>query len=175
MSKWLRVAHIVLFLSFAGSLSSAQKPLHKDLRIKDERFAKLLKDSPDLFDFGGVRLGKLKDGSVLLMGVGYTSIKNSSPRDKIRQLTVSAQKAKAALVAYLKGPYVKRIQNLEEETATTSSEKEDLVEMRSLYNETILTKAKGRLGAGLRPAATWKSPDGLVFFQAMGYVIPDEK
>ncbi|MFP6855577.1 MAG: hypothetical protein VB980_07315 [Opitutales bacterium] len=144
---------------------------HKDLVIKDQRFEKLLMNNPDLLEFGGVRLGKSSKGEALVVAVGYTTIKNSSPTDKIRQLTVSQQKAKAALVGFLEGEYIESMTKFSEELSVTSTAKEDLVEMRSLFNETMLSKIKGRIGSGLERIAFWKSADGLAFYQAVGFVV----
>jgi hypothetical protein len=86
-------------------------------------------------------------------------------------LTVSQQKAKAALVGFLEGEYVESMTKFREELSVKSTAKEDLVEMRSLFNETMLSKIKGRIGSGLERIAFWKSADGLAFYQAVGFVV----
>jgi hypothetical protein len=145
---------------------------YANLKIKDSRFEKLLTTNPDLFQFGGVRLGKSKLGETLVLAVGYTTIINSTATDKVRQLTVTSQKAKAALVGFLEGEYVSRLTNLKEEVKVQSSSSEsDRVEISSLFNESMLLKIKGKIGSGLERIAYWKSNDGLIFYQAIGFVI----
>lgn len=144
---------------------------HTDLVMKDKRFEKLLLGSPDLLEFGGVRLGKGSKGETLILAVGYTTIKNSSPTDKVRQITVSKQKAKAALVGFLEGEYVQSMTKFQENLSLKSTKEKDMIEMRSLFNETILSKIKGRIGSGLERIAFWKSADGLAFYQAVGFAL----
>jgi len=170
----------ILLAIFCCNLLSKQETLSipkghdvpcKDLKFKDERFKQLLLNNSDLLEFGGVRIGNNQKGETLILAVGYTTIKNSTPQDKIRQITVSKQKAKAALAGFLEGEYIERMSKFKEEISLKSNRTEDLVDSQSLYNESMLLKIKGRLGTGLERIAFWKSADGLAFYQAIGFVI----
>ena len=93
----------ILLAFFCCNLLSKQENLsipkgdnvpYKDLKLKDERFKQLLLNNSDLLEFGGVRIENNQKGETLLLAVGYTTIKNSTPQDKIRQITVSKQKCR---------------------------------------------------------------------------------
>ena len=152
---------------FAVSESDDKKLPCKDLRVKDSRFEKLFKDS-ELLEHGGTGLATSKDGKVLLVAVGFTTIKNQTPKDIIRQLKVSSIKAKSNLLAYLNGEFVQSIQSLVTESSTDGeASNHDF----GVFKETILIRIQGRVGTGLEPVATWKSPDGELFYQALGFVL----
>ena len=144
---------------------------YRDLTVKDKRFESILTENPDLYEFGGVRLGKSDDGQTLVIAVGYTIIKNATPKDKIRQLTVTSQNAKAALVGFLEGEYVEQLSKFSEEIKIQSTSQEDTVEISSLYSESMLRKINGKLAGGLERIAFWKSFDGHSFYQALGFVV----
>ncbi len=159
---------ILLLSAFALTQSAVagNAPNFKDYK-GDEEFGKLLLSLPLIAEVGGGHLVKMTDGSLWLVGIGSTTLRDSSGSEVIRQQRVTRLKAQAAVVEFLNGSKVSAICVSRESTELRNENgKENAVVTESL-DEVIVTQAKGMV-ASLEVIGTWTNLDGSIFFQAIG-------
>jgi len=164
--KCLLIVAIMLeaiVLSHAETVISDQ---YKNLKFGGEIQRKAVFAVPMLMDAGGAQTVRLSDGTLWLIGVGFTDRRASSASEIIRQIKVTRVKAQAAVVEFLNtivntqtkvGNAVKTNLDNGKETATATE---------TIDTKTI-TEAKG-LVSQFEVLGTWTSQDETIFYQAIG-------
>jgi len=138
----------------------------------DSDYEPYLRSDRILLEVGGCRVFQKPDGRQLLVGVGYTDVRNNSGKERIRQRRVAEQKAFAALAKKQKvDVYVFSQRNKSTTVATQNRIESSLSKRTSSSRITVKSEA---YFASMQTIGYWYSKDGKLFFLAKGcHIIND--
>lgn len=136
-----------------------------DLKI-DKQFAPILVRESMLLTNAGAKIVQHK-GVMYFFAVGSTDIRGDSGEEHLRQIKVARAQAQKGAVSFAEGTDVIAEENSTEKTVITQKDGQKTATSLKEYDESIQTKVKGVIHS-LNDIGTWKSPDGKVFFFAIG-------
>jgi hypothetical protein len=141
-----------------------------NFKLTKPEFRPIFLANPILLEIDGATLFEVK-GIKYFVATGSTGINaKRTPTEILRRRTVAKSKAYRAAVEFLKGVKVEAKTRLFEKVVETTDGKKTTVQIVESLEETIRTKVKGKI-RGYPIIGSWTSPDGLLYFQAIGGVV----
>ena len=137
-----------------------------DFRAEDE-YLELLASMPLELESGGGKILKKKDGTLWIVAVGITEVRDGGSAELIRRRTVGIAKAQAKAVALLNGEKVLAVSVLDEVTATEIEDGKESVLVEETLTESVIIKAKGVI-KGMPLVASWMDKTSKIAFFAIG-------
>ena len=151
---------LLLFYVFNVSVHAGTFENFSKVNLSHE-FVDVLSKLEIELDSGGGRIVELSNGSVWVVGIGITTNK-----DFIKQRQVADAKARESVLKTLRGEFLnsKSIQTLDAKVKVINGV--ETGESTEDYNQRIETTVSGAI-KGLKPAGTWYSQDGQIFYLAL--------
>jgi len=140
----------------------------------EEQFSPFFRANQLLMELAGARIIKFDDGSKLLMAVGCTDVRDNSPKEQLRRITVCRAKAQGAFAAEQSGVKVSTCAKFTEKTLVSVANGEEKGVSLSESMEMTESEAKAII-PGLPVIGTWMSKDGKMFYLAIGKIIAPAK
>ena len=141
-----------------------------NFKLRKPEFLPIFLANPILLEIDGATLFEVK-GIKYFVATGSTVINaKRTPKEILRRRTVAKSKAYRAAVEFLKGVKVEAKTRLFEKVVETTDGKKTTVQIVESLEETLRTKVKGKI-RGYPIIGSWTSPDGLLYFQAIGGVV----
>ncbi|HEY8668856.1 MAG TPA: hypothetical protein VIL86_19570 [Tepidisphaeraceae bacterium] len=134
--------------------------------VIEEPFATILAQHPLLLQSAGARVFR-HEGSLYLIVVGMTEAKGESSAERLRQIKVARVQAQKEAVAFAEQTSVVATDERKVQTTITQESNSKSLSQVETLNETTVAKVHGVL-KGLPEVGTWYSPDGTLFFCAVG-------
>lgn len=129
----------------------------------------LLKD-PVLLEAGGCRAFRAEKGKIVLIAVGVADVKDQSARDRIERKSVAKQRAMKELANH-NGVEVSHFSERGKATTISTKNKQEAGESRRSSVSRTRIFAETHI-SNMIVAGQWYSPDGKLFYLALGTVIP---
>jgi len=132
-------------------------------------FKEILVSDPALLEYGGCKAFRLPDGKIALIGVGFSEIKNNSPKERLLRKKIAEHRAFSALAEH-RSVEVSTFSKFSESAAIKTINKQDEGEdYRSL--STVSTVKSEAYFEKMETVGYWYSKDGKLFFLAKGCFI----
>lgn len=129
-------------------------------------FERVLRADPTLLRDGGAKVIE-SDGARFFIAVGFTTVLDGSPTERVRQLRVARIQALRQAAEFANPTRVTSETRLTETTTVTQRDGvKNTVSGKSL-NETTVAEIRAILQAPSQ-VGSWKSADGQLFFYAIG-------
>jgi len=159
-----RLCLALIALAAAGALRGEDLPI-RDASF-EHAFEKLLKADSFLLQNGGAKIIE-SDGKSFFVAVGVTSVQPDSPGERMRQLRVGKIQALKLVAEFTSETKVSTSDEMTETTAIKNKNGVKSGTSSKVYEERILAQIRTVLNAPPQVGA-WKSPDGQIFFYAIG-------
>lgn len=137
-----------------------------DFRAEDE-FRELLASMPMQLETGGAKVLRKKDGSLWLVAVGLTDVRDGGATELMRRRTVGIAKAQAAAVAALNGEKVTAISVMSDSTTTGIKDGKETAFVEETLTESVITQSKGII-KGMPQIGSWMDKSRQLAFFAIG-------
>ncbi len=135
----------------------------------DSAYASALLGQPLLMETGGANVLTTIDGVRMVVSVGTAEIRESSPRESIRQRKVAQTRAEGQLVSWLKSRV--NVQTTMKEKVFVIQDDSGVTTIASESFEEIIRESAEGVISGLQPIGTWTSKDNQIFYLAVGRLL----
>jgi hypothetical protein len=134
-------------------------------------FDELLLANPLLMSEEGAKLLKRPDGSVLVIGIASTPVRDGSPRDRKRAEVVCKTRALANIVSEKQGVVVAHTEKTEShQQVVIDNDGKKKTKSMNEYLSFTSSKMAG-LTPGFQIIGRWKSADRKVYYYAVGGIL----
>lgn len=133
-------------------------------------FEAVLRAEPVLVNEGGAKLVE-RGGVRYFFAVGVTAVGEETSSERLRQIRVGRINALRAAAEFMNPVEVRTETTLKETTIVRNSNGIKTAENRKTFDDTTRTKLEAILRAPPL-LGSWKSPDGKLFFYAIGTKLP---
>jgi hypothetical protein len=161
--KKIRCAFAALFL---GCVATATEPVSIQDAVFEPGFERVLSSDATLLHDGGAKLIEIGN-TRYFVAVGFTSVLDSSPTERVRQLRVARVQALKQAVEFANPTRVTSEVKLSETTTVTRSAGVTSAVVTKSLDETTIAQIHAMLKAPPH-IGSWKSSDGQMFFYAIG-------
>jgi hypothetical protein len=137
----------------------------------DKPFDALLRAQPLLMSEEGVKLLRQPDGTVLVIGIASTPVRDGSPRDRKRAEVVCKTRALANIVSEKQGVVVAHTEKSESHQQVII-DNDGKKKTKSVNEYLSLTSSKmAGLAPGFQIVGRWKSADRKLYYYAVGGIL----
>ena len=157
---------VILALCFGQQ----KEPAFSDVVI-EKPFDAFLLAHPLLMDGDGARIVRQPDGSVMLIAIASTAVRDGSPADRKRAEVVCKNRALASIVSQKQGVVVAHVEKSEtKQEVVIDADGKNKVKSVHEYLEMTSSKLRGMV-PGFEVVGRWKSPDRKIYYFAVGGVL----
>ena len=137
----------------------------------EKPFNVFLRAHPLLMSDEGAKIVRRPDGTVLVIGVASTPVRDGSPRDRKRAEVVCKSRALASIVSERQGVVVAHVEKSESsQTVVIDADGKKKTKAVKEYLETTSSHLDGIL-PGFEVIGRWKSSDGKLYYYAVGGIL----
>ena len=162
-------AVLILFAAWFA-VARAAEPLALIDAVFEPGFEAVLRAEPLLLSDGGARIVE-QEGVRYFLAVGVTSVGEPTTVERLRQIRVGRSNALRAAAEFMAPTEVKAETTLRETTTIRREDGTSKGEARKTFDDITRTKVEAILRS-LAQVGTWRSPDGMLFFYAVGSKLP---
>jgi hypothetical protein len=139
--------------------------------VIEKPFDAFLLAHPLLMDGDGARIVRRKDGTIMVIGIASTAVRDGSPADRKRAEVVCKTRALASIVSEKQGVVVAHEEKSEkkQEVVIDANGKQKTKAVHE-YLDVTRSKLEG-LVPGFEVIGRWKSPDRKIYFYAVGGIL----
>jgi hypothetical protein len=134
-------------------------------------FDALLQANPLLMSDEGAKIVKRADGTVLVIGVASTPVRDGSARDRKRSEVVCKNRALASILSEQKGVLVAHVEKAgSSQTIVIDADGKKKTKAVKEYLE-MTSSRLGGIVPGFQLVGRWKSSDGKLYYYAVGGIL----
>ena len=153
------------------ALACAQQEVPFADVLIDKAFDEVLRAQPLLMSEEGAKILRQSDGTVLVIGIASTPVRDGSPRDRKRAETVCKTRALANIVSEKQGVVVAHTEKSESHQQVII-DNDGKKKTKSVNEYLSLTSSKmAGLAPGFQIIGRWKSGDRKVYYYAVGGIL----